>query len=55
MHAEDSMMTLEAIERDHIMRTLSEHNWHRDRTASALGINRKTLFLKMQKFGITHT
>jgi PAS domain S-box-containing protein len=54
MNAEDSMMTLEAIEKDHIMRILSEHNWHRGRTASALGINRKTLFLKMQKFGITH-
>jgi PAS domain S-box-containing protein len=45
-----STMTLEAMERDHIMRALSEHNWHRDRTASALGISRKTLFRKMQKF-----
>jgi PAS domain S-box-containing protein len=45
-----STMTLEAMERDHIMRALSENNWHRDRTASALGISRKTLFRKMQKF-----
>jgi transcriptional regulator with PAS, ATPase and Fis domain len=55
MHAEESTMTLESLERDHIMKALSEHNWHRGKTASALGINRKTLFLKMQKFGLDHS
>ncbi|MBP1762826.1 MAG: hypothetical protein H6Q64_2368, partial [Firmicutes bacterium] len=55
MQSKESTMTLESIERDHIMRTLSEHNWHRGQTASALGINRKTLFLKMQKFGLDHS
>ncbi|MGB5218266.1 MAG: PAS domain S-box protein [Smithella sp.] len=44
---------LKLMERDHILKTLSENNWHRGRTASALGINRKTLFLKMQKFGLS--
>jgi transcriptional regulator of acetoin/glycerol metabolism len=48
-------MTLESLEKDHIMKALSEHNWHRGKTASALGINRKTLFLKMQKFGLDHS
>jgi transcriptional regulator of acetoin/glycerol metabolism len=51
----DSSATLKSLERDHIMRALSEHNWHRGRTASALGINRKTLFRKMEKFGLDHS
>jgi transcriptional regulator of acetoin/glycerol metabolism len=45
-------MTLKANEKDLIMRALSENNWHRDRTAVALGISRKTLFRKMKKFNI---
>jgi len=45
--------SLKSIEREHILKALSENNWHRGQTASALGINRKTLFLKMQKFGLT--
>ena len=52
MQVEEFKMTLEAMERDHIMKALSEHNWHRGRTASTLGIDRKTLFRKMQKFGL---
>jgi PAS domain S-box-containing protein len=55
MQIEVSTPTLKSLERDHIMRALSEHNWHRGRTASALGINRKTLFRKMEKFGIDHS
>ena len=43
---------LKLMERDHILKALSENNWHRGRTADALGINRKTLFLKMQKLGL---
>ena len=46
-------ITLEDIEKAHILRILSECNWHRGKTAETLGINRKTLFLKMQKFGLT--
>ncbi len=48
----DAVMNLEANEKDLIMRALAEHDWHRERTARALGINRKTLFRKMQKFGL---
>ncbi|PKN51361.1 MAG: hypothetical protein CVU55_12030 [Deltaproteobacteria bacterium HGW-Deltaproteobacteria-13] len=55
LHAEESTMTLKSLERDHIMKALSDNNWHRGKTASALGINRKTLFLKMQKFGLDHS
>ena len=50
---EDSSLALRTFERDHIMKALSENNWHRRRTAEALRIDRKTLFRKMQKFGIT--
>jgi transcriptional regulator of acetoin/glycerol metabolism len=50
--AEESSLALKVFERDHIMKVLSENNWHRRRTAAALGINRKTLFRKMQKFGM---
>ena len=48
-------MNLKTIEKDNIMRALSGHNWHRGRTASALGINRKTLFRKMQKLGLDYS
>jgi PAS domain S-box-containing protein len=51
-HTEEFTTTLVAIEKEYIMRALSENNWHRRRTATALGIDRKTLFRKMQKFGL---
>ncbi len=50
MHLEKK---LNELERDHILKVLSENNWHRARTAAVLGINRKTLFVKMQKFGLS--
>jgi PAS domain S-box-containing protein len=53
INKEDFSLTLKSFERNHIMKALSENNWHRHRTALALGINRKTLFRKMQKFGLT--
>jgi transcriptional regulator with PAS, ATPase and Fis domain len=53
IQVEEPPMNLKTIERDNIMRALSGHNWHRGRTASALGISRRTLFRKMQKFGLT--
>lgn len=52
LQKEGSTMTLKANEKDLIMKALTENNWHRDRTAAALGISRKTLFRKMQKFGM---
>lgn len=41
------------MEKQFIVRTLEQTNWHRTRTASLLKINRKTLFKKMKEFGIT--
>jgi len=46
-------LALKTFERDHILKALAENNWRRLQTATALGIDRKTLFRKMQKFGIT--
>lgn len=51
---DDHTMNLKSLEIDLIKKALSEHQWHRGRTASALGISRKTLFLKIQKFDLTH-
>ena len=42
-------------EKDHILKILSEHNWRRDKAAEALGVNRKTLFRKMKKFGLLNS
>lgn len=52
IQAEKLTMNLKIIERDNIMRALSGNSWHRGRTASALGISRRTLFRKMQKLGL---
>jgi len=43
---------LEIPEREIIERTLRAHDWNRQRTASALDINRTTLFNKMRKYGL---
>ena len=43
---------LEIPEREIIERTLRAHDWNRQRTASALAINRTTLFNKMRKYGL---
>jgi DNA-binding NtrC family response regulator len=41
------------IERAMIQASLTEHNGNRSRTASALGISRRTLFTKMKTHGLT--
>ena len=40
------------FEKGIILKILEENRWQKARTASALGIHRKTLFTKMKKFGI---
>ena len=40
------------FERDFIMKILSENRWNRTRVAQLLGIERKTLYLKLKKLGI---
>ena len=46
----DRMM--EQYERDIILKTLEFHRWRREASADALGIHRKTLFIKMKKHGL---
>ncbi|WP_163335801.1 sigma-54 dependent transcriptional regulator [Desulfopila sp. IMCC35008] len=43
-------LTLEAIEKKHILKILDFHNGNRQKTAEALGISRKTLYRKMNKY-----
>ncbi len=43
---------LQACEKAIISETLDRHLWRRGQTANALGINRKTLFLKMKEHGL---
>ncbi len=45
-------LSLEAMEREHIMRMLSLHQGNRQKTAQALGIGRKTLYRKLEKYGM---
>jgi DNA-binding NtrC family response regulator len=44
--------TLEELERDHIERVLKENGFNRSRSALALGISKKTLYLKIKRFGL---
>ena len=47
--------SLEEIERRHIERVLKEHNYSRSKTAGALGISKKTLYLKIKRYGLRHS
>ena len=44
--------TLEELERQRIRDALKEHGGHREKTADALGISRRTLQYKLRKFGL---
>ena len=39
-------------EREHLLRVLNANHWHRSRAAHILGIDRRTLFRKIQKYGL---
>ena len=41
------------IEKEYIARVLHNNEYHRERTASSLGISRKTLYLKMKEYKIS--
>lgn len=43
-------MTLDEVERQHILRALQEHNGNRTATANALGISRRTLYYKLEEY-----
>jgi DNA-binding NtrC family response regulator len=44
--------SLEEIEREHILRVLRESGGNQSRAAQLLGIDRKTLYLKLKKYGL---
>jgi DNA-binding NtrC family response regulator len=44
--------TLEEVERQHIRRVLEHVEWKRSLAADTLGINRRTLYRKIQEYGI---
>ena len=48
----DRVYSLEELEKQHIKRVLSETNGHRGQTANLLGIDRKTLYQKIKKYGL---
>jgi DNA-binding NtrC family response regulator len=45
--------TLEDLERVHIDRVLRENDFNRARTAELLGISKKTLYLKIKRYGLS--
>lgn len=47
-------MTLEALEREHIVRVLKHHNWDLGRSSAILGIHRKTLLRKLRQYGLVN-
>ena len=51
--APTSPASLDEAEKQAIIRALEENGNHRERTADALGISRRTLQYKLKKFGLT--
>jgi len=49
---DDLQSAVETFEKEHITDILIKHRWQRNQAAAALGINRKTLFRKIQRYGI---
>ncbi len=52
---EENLPLREAVnkfEKSYITRLLNKHDWNRTRVASFLGVERKTLYLKMKRLGI---
>lgn len=45
--------SLDEAEKDELVRALDVHGGHREKTADALGISRRTLQYKLKKFGLT--
>lgn len=51
--AQEAGTLLEEAERDALMRALRMHGGHREKTAEALGISRRTLQYKLKRFGLS--
>ena len=48
-------MSLEEVEKNHIVRTLAFHNGNKTRSAHSLGITIKTLYNKLHRYGLVKT
>ncbi len=48
-----SPRTLEEMEKEHILRVLKESDHNQSKASQVLGIDRKTLYLKLKKYGIS--
>jgi two-component system response regulator HydG len=48
--ATDAPPTLEALERQHILRVLAEQSGNRERAAAILGISARTLYRKLREY-----
>ncbi|MBM2845481.1 MAG: NtrC family response regulator [Bacteroidetes bacterium] len=48
----ESVLSLEEVERIHIERVLKQQNYSRTKTATTLGISKKTLYLKIKQYGM---
>ena len=48
----EDVLSLEEVERIHIERVLKQHAYSRTKTATALGISKKTLYLKIKQYGM---
>lgn len=46
---------LDSYEKEVIQKTLIKYQWHRGKAAEALGINRKTLFTKIIRYGLDNS
>jgi DNA-binding NtrC family response regulator len=44
--------SLEDLEKEHIDRVLRQNNFSRTKTADSLGISKKTLYLKIKRYGL---
>ena len=51
--AGEAALSLESVERQHILRILDFFDGNRQKTADALGISRKTLYRKLSQYSIT--
>ncbi len=51
----DARLPLDEIEKRHILNVLNAEKWNISRTAAVLGINRTTLYKKMEKYGFGAT
>jgi len=49
---QDGIMSMEELEKAHIIKALKHFRWDRTQTASQLGISQKTLYTKIKKYSI---